>query len=351
MNPDDAGIGSLRQAVADAGIGDQIVFDTSLAGQTINFVSGISITQDVEIQGLGADQLTLSGGTSSRMFVIGPAAQVLISGLTFIDGNEISGGAIAVAGAASELTIQECQFLNNSALANGGAIDNNGASIRVFDSTFSGNTTNTFGGAINNAGSGQLFIRNSTLSGNMSGGDGGAITNLDGMLDIANSTVINNFADNFAGGIGNNSPSTITNIRNTIVAGNTTSNTGFEFGNLAGASGIVSGGGNFIGVGEGPGNGDTLAVFVQPTDSIGSVVSPLDPELGVIADNGGPTLTHLPDDSSQVLDNGVAIDLPTLDQRGLTRLANSGVDIGAVEVQAALSEEFFIDGFEELVSR
>src|SRR5262245_11051014 len=54
----DSGAGSLRAAIADAQSGDQIVFDHDLSGQTITLTSGeLAITKNLDIEGLGADQL------------------------------------------------------------------------------------------------------------------------------------------------------------------------------------------------------------------------------------------------------------------------------------------------------
>lgn len=343
----DSGAGSLRQAVLDAVGGDDIQFDGSLLDQIITLNSPITIDFDLTITGPGADRLDISGGNTTRMFTINTGAEVTVSGLSFVDGNAGFGGAVAVSGAGTVLNIEQSQFLNNTAGSTGGAIDNNGATLNIISSTLSGNQVGTFGGAINNAGGGFLMIRNSTLSGNQAGADGGAITNLGGTEDIANSTVINNFADNFAGGLGNNSPSVIVNIRNTIVAGNTTgTGSGRDIGNLAGQPGIVSGGGNLIGIAQGPGDGDTIGVFDQPDDQTGSLAAPLDPLLGIIDDNGGPTLTHLPLLGSPAIDRGINTDLPLDDQRGMNRLFNEQVDVGSVEVQPVLAETFFVDGFE-----
>jgi len=351
VNNNDSGAGSLRQAIADAIDSDVVVFDGSLVGDTILLNSSILIDFDVDIQGLGADQLTLSGGGGTNMFLIQSDANVSISGLQFVDGSSTVGGAISVAGAGTALTLTGSQFLNNNAAANGGAIDNTSSTITIIDSTFSSaNIAQLNGGAINNAGIGTLIIRNSTFSGNQSMFfDGGAITNIDGVLDIANSTVINNFASNIAGGIGNNSISTISNITNTIVAGNTTgTGSSLEFGNLGDIGDITSGGGNIIGVVQGVGEGNSLGVFNEPGDQFGTVASPLDPILGAIGANGGPTLTHIPLSGSPAIDQGVNIDLPDSDQRGQARLSNGTVDIGSVEIQAALEETFFSNGFEGL---
>src|SRR5712691_4688912 len=70
-NPADSGDGSLRAAIAAAQSGDQIVFDTSLNGQTITLTSGeLAIDKSLDIEGLGADRLTVSGNDASRIFDI-----------------------------------------------------------------------------------------------------------------------------------------------------------------------------------------------------------------------------------------------------------------------------------------
>lgn len=74
-NANDSGAGSLRLAILDANDpmrfpgADTIVFDGSLRGQPINLTSGqLNISDDLTIDGLGADALTIfgTGVTSSR---------------------------------------------------------------------------------------------------------------------------------------------------------------------------------------------------------------------------------------------------------------------------------------------
>ena len=57
--------------------------------------------------------------------------------------------------------------------------------------------------------------------------------------------------------------------------------------------------------------------------------------LGPLANNGGPTQTHDLLTGSAALNAGDAAFAgdPTTDQRGLPRVANARIDIGAVEVQ------------------
>lgn len=66
-----------------------------------------------------------------------------------------------------------------------------------------------------------------------------------------------------------------------------------------------------------------------------------DPLLGPLADNGGPTRTMKPLSGSPLIDAGRNVldrrygPLPAFDQRGLVRLVNAFVDIGAVEAEWA----------------
>ena len=85
----DGGAGSLRDAVAraDARPGaDVIVFGEGLTG-TIALTGGeLDITDDVKVNGPGADRLTVSGGNVSRVFKVETGEAVSISGLTIAGG-------------------------------------------------------------------------------------------------------------------------------------------------------------------------------------------------------------------------------------------------------------------------
>ena len=75
----------------------------------------------------------------------------------------------------------------------------------------------------------------------------------------------------------------------------------------------------------------------------------VNPQLGPLGNNGGPTQTHLPAASSQALETGYGFPPPAADaceardQRGVPRPQGSGVcDMGAVEVTSA---NVFVTGF------
>ncbi len=67
--------------------------------------------------------------------------------------------------------------------------------------------------------------------------------------------------------------------------------------------------------------------FDQPTD----IQNSANISLGLLADNGGPTETLLPDPTSDAIDNGSCT--TTVDQRGYGRPQGSACDIGSVEVR------------------
>src|SRR5262249_44386422 len=140
LNNLDSGDGSLRAAIAAAHSGDQIVFDPSLHGQTITLTSGqLALTKSLDIEGLGADQLAISGNHASRVFNISGGVTVTIAGLTITDGLATggpgTGGGIQNTG--GKLTVANDILSNNEALGvggngRGGAIDSvSGATLTV----------------------------------------------------------------------------------------------------------------------------------------------------------------------------------------------------------------------------
>src|SRR5205814_10185872 len=113
--------------------------------------------------------------------------------------------------------------------------------------------------------------------------------------------------------------------KNTIIAGNfSTNNT-----DVAGA--FTSHGHNLIGDGSGSSG------FNSTVDQVGDAANPIDPQLGPLQNNGGPTRTLAPMPGSPVIDAGDNIGAAASDQRGRARiLAGKGtgiatIDIGAVE--------------------
>src|SRR5262249_23680459 len=84
------------------------------------------------------------------------------------------------------------------------------------------------------------------------------------------------------------------------------------------------------------GNGDEISTWVA-SDQVGTSANPLNPLVGPLHDNGGPTPTMALLFGSGAIDAGDnangGLSGPAIDQRGLARIANGTIDIGAFEVQ------------------
>jgi hypothetical protein len=387
----DEGPGSLRVALAEADTDpgpSTITFDPSLNGQTITATSGPlpAITASgLTIQGPGPDALTIAGADNGSVLTVGPGVSgVTISGLGITGGGSGPGGfgirsggginnagtlalvgcAVAGNGVFSEgfsasgggiensgtMTITDCAISGNSVSgktgAAGGGIDNRGQ-MTVVDSTVSGNLafsifSSAAGGGISNSGTLALFrctfsgnqVRPSVQAAGSGGGiatlsssvttvidctvagnssvSGGGVQVLGGGLALASCTV----AENVGGGITVNSSGAFpVRLANAIVAWN-------QFlPDIGGA--VQSEGDNLVG---GPGG----AAGLLPGDRTG-----IDPLLGPLQFNGGPTptLALLPTSPAIDAGNSAAPGLPATDQRGLHRVVNGAADIGAFEYQ------------------
>ncbi len=191
---------------------------------------------------------------------------------------------------------------------------------------------------------GTSTLTNCTISGNQSTGGAGGISAL-GTLNLRNCTVTANrllgpASSQGAGGL--NASGAIV-LRNTIVAGNFNDAPhpslnradcyGYE-------SSPASEGFNLVG----DGSKCPSLINGQNGDQIGTTAAPIDPKLDLLADYGGPTLTHPPLSDSPAVDaanpaapgsGGTAC--PTTDQRGETRPSGIACDAGAVEAGGAVA--------------
>ena len=141
LNNLNSGAGSLRAEIAAAASGDTIVFDKSLVGQTITLAGELSVNKSLDIEGLGASNLTVSGANASRVFDIQGGTTVTIAGLTIADGRVVDdkGGGIANEAGAT-LHLLKDVVTHNTAYAVGGGLWNAiGATVAISNSTFDGN--------------------------------------------------------------------------------------------------------------------------------------------------------------------------------------------------------------------
>ncbi len=339
---------TLRAAIEEANalpVCGTIDINFSIGSATITLGgSELTINHNVNVNGPTANSVVVSGNNLSRGLTVSSGKTVGISNLTISGGNTAANGG-GILNSGGTLTLNNVTISGNVAHF-GAAIRNDGGTLTLTNSTVSGNTAASEGGSIFNFG-GTLTLINSTVSGNTSSaGAGGGIYNTSGTLNLTNSTVTANTGQSLGGG-GIFNASGTANVRNTIIAGNSV---------LAGSGPDINGtftsqGNNLIGKSDG-GTGFTNGIN---GDKVGTVATPLDPLLGPLQNNGGPTFTHGLLYNSPAVDAGndcvftvthcsdANIPQLTLDQRGLSRQANgdlvagSIVDIGAYERQATES--------------
>lgn len=217
------------------------------------------------------------------------------------------GGALAldvVTGSGADgVTIQRSTFLNNLAdHTAGGAIENQGSTIKISNSTFTGNQENNNGGAVLSQQGGSTDFLFSTLLDNMGVGGG-----LDSGVRALGGTI------SFTGSIlmSSGDPSFYPICRN---SGGTFTSGGYNFTNMA----IIAA--NHTGSKD--------CSLTATGDNYDPAIG-----LGILADNGGYVQTFSPSPGSIAIDGGPATCASTPDDaRGGFRPFGNRCDVGAVEV-------------------
>ncbi|SNR99792.1 Hint domain-containing protein [Antarctobacter heliothermus] len=189
---------TLREAVAQAGSGDTIVF--SVTG-TVELSQGeITIGTDLTINGdvTGADNvpdITIDGN-DARIFSVGSGGTLNLDALILTGANSaVRGGAVDVANGGT-LIANHANFISNTG-ASGGAISNSGT-VTITDSSLSDNFGFNIGGGLFNDATGTANIIDSVISENNAAlGSGGGIHN-SGMLTVTGTAI----SDNISGGSG-----------------------------------------------------------------------------------------------------------------------------------------------------
>jgi Right handed beta helix region len=326
-NTDSSGAGSLRQAIANVAAYNvsTIRFASNVVG-TIAVTNGeMTISNSLSILGPGPNVLTVSANGSNRVFNV-TNGSVNISGLTIARGFHMSSG--AGINNTTLLNVSNCTFTGNSA-ADGGAIFNAiSGSLTVINSTFATNMASS-GGALENRS--VASIVNCTLTANRANNGSAIYSSTVGTLTLLNDTIVRN-------GLGSDTygalyaAAGITSIRDTLIALNT--NSGLGGPDVTTTPAVSSQGFNLIGK-------TNNSTGWLSTDRKGSMAAPLDPQVGALQDNGGPTFTVALWPGSPAIDAG-ASGGPATDQRGQPRPYNlpgvtnvvggNGGDIGAYEL-------------------
>lgn len=354
--PDPCSVDFLVMSINDANVNgpavDTIELDPGCIYQlgtvdnTVDGNNGLpSITTSIVINGNGATVRRSTGAQKAaiRLFHVSPGGELVLNNLILLDGLGMeppdvtdpvrnSGGAVYNAGT---LTVNSAQFVANRAKLKGGAIFNAGA-MNVVDTTFENNGTNIgdepgeSGGAIYNTGTasltgctlvgntasqagagiantGTLTVTNSTVSGNSTTlseiASGAALMN-SGTAEITYTTIAENIGT--TSGAVFSAPDTI-QIRNSIVADNAPADCSY------------------------PASSAILEANLDSDGSCDGFTITDDPQLGSLADNGGPTRTHSLAPSSPAK-NAATGSCPASDQRGEPRPHGSACDLGAYEI-------------------
>jgi CSLREA domain-containing protein len=321
---------TLREAInaANNSAGpDYITFRSGVTGTITLGGTELTLSSDITITGPGANLLSVSGNNASRVFRVDAGSNVVLSGLTVMNGNvnrDSGGGGIRNYGV---LNVANCIISGNTVNGStgGGIGNNNSGNLTVTNSTISGNYGSNGGGGIYSDFA-VLTVTNSTISGNSVGNSlGGGILSY-GVTTVTNSTISGNYSGSpgFGGGIarGNGSIS----LLNTIVAGNNAMSGVDFFGTLN------SLGHNLIG------NTSNTTITGDTTGNILNQSAQLAP----LGNYGGTTPTHALLSNSPAINNGTATGAPTTDQRGYLRPINGRIDIGAFELDSTQSGPNFV---------
>jgi hypothetical protein len=338
---------TLREAVNLAGVtpgNDTVTFDPTVfaTAQTItltqgqiNLTNAAGVTGTLTVQGTGAGLLSVSGNNASRVFYLYSGTTAILQNLT-VTGGKTPGAALGSYGGgvfnnAGVLSLTNCTVTGNSATAVGGGVFNGSGSVSsLTNCTVTGNSA-PYGGGVDNDGT--MSMTNCTVSGNSASAAGGGVFNFGGTmatLTLTNCTVSGNSANGgggvYNGGGGGGGGTATLTLTNSIVAGNTVTNS--TTANDISGSSPVAGSNNVIGTGGSGGltngtNGNQVGVSVS---AVG---------LAPLANNGGPTQTIALLPGSPAL-GGVpanAPNTPATDQRGLPRNTALATDVGAFQTQ------------------
>lgn len=283
-----------------AGLGADVTFVQAAAtacaveGRVFSISAGSVVLEDMAIRN-GCVPDTFAGGHPGQGGGIWSAATLELRS-TYVTSNTVksdAAGTVSGAGIYStgSLVVRSSTLAGNEArsatgIAAGGGLYNNGAA-RVGNSTFSGNSATSGGGGIHNVT--ELALFNVTVADNETSNAIGDGLNNAGQLSIENSLLVNNNSETV----------------------------GSEDCFTSGLAAVWDLGHNLVMV-----NNCGLPEVRRP-------------EVGLLADNGGPTLTHALLSGSPAIDGGECSNdmhlIGQQDQRGVLRPQGGGCDIGAFE--------------------
>jgi hypothetical protein len=335
---------TIAAALACAGSGDTVNVGAGA------FAGGFTVAANVVLNGAGANRTTITDAASlgtTPELTVAPTVSPVIENLAVNGANKNAG---IVTGSGS-LLVQKVGVLNTfetspSEEAPLAVLPNPGtAAVTVLGSTFSGNfgyesgAIAVFGEAIPSI----VSVFNSTLANNQAFGHAGGIYVGHAGLTARDDTITGNLGQ-YGGGLYLGMDGTAT-VTDSLIATNTLGAGGpadaVDCGEYFGGK-VTDGGHNLIGVTSPGSSFDCGFVNGANGDVTGSPASPLNPQLGALANNGGPTQTEALLSGSPAIGAGGAADCQAApvsgkDQRGSARnaAARSACDIGAYDTGGA----------------
>jgi Bacterial Ig domain len=337
-------------------------------GDTIMIGAGtypvnVEIAKSLTLQGAGAGETILDGGSISSALIVDAGATVNVQGVTVQRGGDPDAqtpGGIIVRG---NVSVSDCQITNNVI-----GILNDGGVVQVVRTTISNNRADVSGLGGGILSSGETTLSYSTVSANSGTGTGG-IAQSGGSVSLSNSTVSRNTAlavanilvttgiftllnstvslDTGTGEVNILADSgTLSLVNSTVVTKPGIPNIGFSTigqasignsilsspagtANCSGTPSVLSLGRNL--------SSDNSCGLTDPTDMNNSTAI----NLGLLQMNApGTTATHALLPGSAAIDAGnCSGGIATDDQRGVSRPAGPACDIGAYELRTPIAND------------
>ncbi len=331
------------------------------SGEDNSLTGDLDLCGAITINGAGADSTIINAaGLGDRVFHVNSTITIITLNNLKITGGQASsdyGGGIYNQNS-STLTLFGVNISGNSAQFGGGIVTTSNHDMTISDSTISSNQAALSAGGIHLQG--PTLISNSTISLNIAGESAGGIFNYGNAssLTLSNSTISGNSASStsIGGGLVSAYSTGSLFINNSTISGNSAG----QYGGIVDFDGVVTLRNSLI--------GDNIDTFGSPDcfgthltsagynfienitgctivgDTTGNVTG-IDPQLGALASNGGPTQTQALLAGSPAIDHGNPAGcsdstgvLLTTDQRGSPRPSGGQCDIGAYEYQTVCGD-------------
>ncbi len=338
-------------------------------------IANFQLTSTLVMSGTTLTGNLVSANGASGGGIFNDHSTVIVTNTIFVTNTSISDFVSGLGGGgfynnSGVATMANVAFVSNTANYDGGAIVNHAGAMTITHSLLVSNTARYGGGIENQSNGAMLLLVDSTLRANQAyttyfggTGNGGGIDNFLGAVATLNRVTLNNNFSEAGGGLFNDS-ATMTVMNSTL----SSNSAAYGGGGLYRYLGSVSltyvtissntatyGGGLAITIGTPVTLTDVLLVHGGTGGNcspVGTIVSAdhnlsddttcnayltksndqknVSAQLGALADNGGPTFTHMPAAASLAVNHG-GLSCPVTDQRGVYRYQSSACDIGAVE--------------------